>query len=185
MSIARYSVPSILLHWLTVAAIFSAFLLVWSLEWFDFEAQEKAIVFIHKSLGLTVILLTLARVILKVSGNAGTQAERETPLHRIAVALGHLGLYGLMLAAPVLGWLKTSAAGKAVSLFGLPLPALVSKNRDLAEWYGDLHETAAYVFLGLIALHILVALWHGFIRKDSVLYSMLPLRHLSTFKPNQ
>ena len=185
MSVARYSNPAILLHWLTVAAIFAAFGLVWSLEWFDFEAQEKAIVFVHKSLGMLVILLTLTRAFVKASGNAGTQVERETPLHHAAVLLGHIGLYSFMLVVPVLGWLKTSAAGKAISLFGIPVPALVAKDRNLAEWFGDLHENAAYIFLGMIALHALVALWHGVIRKDGVLYSMLPVRHLSSFKLNQ
>ena len=178
VSSPRYSSVSVFIHWVTVTCIFSAFTLVWATEYFDLEDYEKTIIFTHKSLGISVMVLTLLRLAIKLSGRAGDPVEKTDRLHRLATGLGHLGLYGFMLGTPLVGWLKSSAAGKAISLFGIPLPALMAKNRDLADTLGDLHETIAYAFLGLIALHVVAALWHSVIRKDGVMYSMLPVKRL-------
>jgi len=174
MTTPRYSNTSIILHWLTVLAIIAAFCVVWALDLFDLEDHSKLIVAIHRSCGLLVILLTVARMFCRATGKAGSPAERESLAHKVAVFLGHLGLYGFMLGVPLIGWAKTSAAGKVVALFGIPMPALLPRNRDLADILGDLHENLAYLFLFLIAAHLLIALWHGLIRRDDVLASMLP-----------
>lgn len=174
----RYSSILVLLHWLTAGSILVAFALVWSLEIFDLEAVEKNVVFIHKSLGLLVISLTVLRLAVKFSGNGGAGVVDPDPRINLLSKLGHLGLYGFMFVAPFMGWLKSNAAGREASLFGIPFPTLLEKDRDMAELFGELHEVAAYLFLALIAVHAAAAIWHRVARKDGVLYSMLPMKHL-------
>lgn len=169
-----YARSFIFLHWLTALMVALAFLLIEAKEYFDLEDWETAIVYVHKSAGMCVLILMLARITMKVSGGSGARQRQLSPLLERLGDITHWMIYVLMLAVPLTGWLKVSAAGKAIALFGIPVPALMVKNRDLADSFGTAHEVLAYLFLGMIALHLAAALWHGFIRKDTVLYSMLP-----------
>ena len=54
------------------------------------------------------------------------------------------------------------------------MPDLVAKDLDLHETMEGVHETLAYVLLGLVALHAAAALKHHFIQRDEVLARMLP-----------
>jgi cytochrome b561 len=60
-----------------------------------------------------------------------------------------------------------------------PLPALVPIDPDVADTFSELHETTAWVLTALIAAHVAAALWHHFMRRDGVLASMWPTRHLA------
>lgn len=174
----HYSVSALMLHWLTALLIMAAFLLIFSKEIFDLEDFEPTIVFLHKSIGFCVLLLTLPRLRLKISGKSGgSDVDLPPLLGKVAVA-SHGLFYVLMTAVPLAGWLKVSAAGKSLSLFGIPLPALLEKNRNLADIFSETHEILAYLLLGLIALHIGAALWHRLFHKDGVLYAMLPFERL-------
>lgn len=179
MPVVRHSSILIFFHWLTSFAILFAFALVWSKEIFDLESVERNIIFIHKSVGVLVILLTLIRILIKITGNAGESVLEPNPMLARLARLVHVGLYALMIVVPVIGWLKSNAAGKSVSMFGIILPALVEENRDLAKLFGEFHEFFAYVLLVSIALHVAAALWHKIVRKDGVMYSILPIKRLS------
>ena len=81
-----------------------------------------------------------------------------------------------MLAIPVLGWLKTNAAGHTASCFGLfTLPTLVSKNHELSHWLGELHAVTAYGLAALVGLHVLGALVHKLLKSENVLPRILPV----------
>jgi cytochrome b561 len=84
-------------------------------------------------------------------------------------------LYALLLAQPILGLLQTSAHGDHVDLFFIgQLPALIEKNRPLAQQLLTVHKSLGFSLLGLIALHVSAALFHHFWRRDDTLTAMLP-----------
>ena len=59
--------------------------------------------------------------------------------------------------------------------FGLfQIPALMAPDKALSEQVLWVHGLAAYILLGLVAIHIAAALYHHFIRGDGVLARMLP-----------
>jgi cytochrome b561 len=84
-------------------------------------------------------------------------------------------LYALLLAQPLLGILQTNAHGDQVNLFFIgQLPALIEKNRPLAQQLLTVHKAVGFSLLGLIALHVSAALFHHFWRRDNTLTAMLP-----------
>ena len=92
-----------------------------------------------------------------------------------AAHLGHLALYGLMLAIPLSGWLMSSAKGFQTVYFGvLPIPDLLGKNPDLGEWLAELHEALNLLLMLTLAGHVGAALKHHFIDQDDILRRMLP-----------
>jgi cytochrome b561 len=82
-----------------------------------------------------------------------------------------------MIAMPLLGWLALSAKGAPVSLFGLPLPALIGPSKALARNMKQIHETIATAGYFLIGLHAAAALFHHYVVHDNTLVRMLPARN--------
>ena len=102
--------------------------------------------------------------------------EPEPPAWQQASArLVHLGLYVLMIAMPLAGWLALSAAGKPIPFFGLHLPALIGKNKELADFIKEIHAIGAEIGYYLIGLHVSAVLFHHYFKHDNTLSRMLPL----------
>jgi cytochrome b561 len=81
----------------------------------------------------------------------------------------------LLIAVPISGWAASNAHAINLKLFAvMPLPNLVSPNTDLADTLDDYHKWASWAFGVLVLEHTLAALWHHYIRKNSVLVAMLP-----------
>lgn len=172
--VARKSGLTLAAHWLSALAVSLAFGLVWVREALDDDAVSHLLLTWHRQLGLLVLLLLAVRLIARQ--RQPRQEQALPPLLHWASQATQWLFYLLLLAMPLLGWAMTSAQGHALQLFNLaPLPPLLSVNPDLADSLQEWHELGASCLLGLIALHVLAALWHHGIRRDGVLASMLPL----------
>ena len=95
----------------------------------------------------------------------------------LAAHLGHWGLYALMLAIPLSGWLMSSAKGFQTVWFGvLPLPDLLDKDKALGNTLQTVHAVLNLGLIGLLLAHVGAALKHHFLQRDDVLTRMLPRR---------
>lgn len=130
---------------------------------------------LHKSLGITVLALVICRICWHSISKKPGFVETMKPWERKLATAGHTLLYLLMLMLPLTGWLMSSAAGRTVSFFGLfILPDLVSPDKILTKTFRGLHENIGTLIMITVGLHILAALKHHFMDKDSVLKRMLP-----------
>ncbi|GAA0002849.1 hypothetical protein BRDID11002_28500 [Bradyrhizobium diazoefficiens] len=77
-------------------------------------------------------------------------------------------LYLAVIVVVMLGWAHSGAHAPDYSdFFGLfHVPQFTSPDRAAANAYEDRHILFAYVLLALIAVHVVAALWHHFIRRD-------------------
>ena len=104
----------------------------------------------------------------------------QPPLARWQARLSHGvqgGLYLLMAALPLLGWLSMNAKGKTLVLWGVwSLPLLLNPDAALAHTLEDWHEWGANLGMALVALHTVAALVHHFVQGDNTLTRMLPGR---------
>jgi cytochrome b561 len=67
---------------------------------------------------------------------------------------------------PLLGWLKTNAAGHDLVLFDtVNFPTLIEKNRELSSIFGLSHSIVAYCFALLIGLHVAGGVAHYMMEK--------------------
>lgn len=176
----RYSTISISLHWLMFVLIAAGYAFIELRELFPKGSEPRdAMKSLHFMLGLSVLLLVIPRLIIRALGATPRIVPEPAAWQHTLAKLAHLALYVFMLVMPMLGWLLLSAAGKPIPFFGLHLPALVSENKDLAEWIKEIHETIGEIGYYLIGLHVLAALFHHFFQHDNTLTRMLP-----SFKPN-
>lgn len=178
-------------HWLTVLLILIQFPIglymtyrAYGMVYVDDKGETKTGLFdgttnllydTHKVVGLTILLVVLLRLMYRLS-NGAPSSDRSVPAALIGVShLTHWLIYLLLIAVPIGGYLGISYYG-ALSPFGIPLPAVTEKDEKFSETVFGWHETAAFVLLGLIVLHIAASIYHRFVRKDRVVERMLPKR---------
>lgn len=172
----RYSTVSLILHWTLAVLVLVQVLLITAHEATD-GPTSREFVQLHKSVGLTILLLTLARIGWRLR-NPALPAPPGTPNWRkIAARTVHVLFYVVLLILPLTGWLASSAGGREIAWFGLfDWPLLpIGGGREAARGFMNLHELAMKGLYVLIALHVGAALKHHFWDRDNVLHRMIPL----------
>jgi cytochrome b561 len=163
------------MHWLTAVLMLTVFALAFSIDLATSRAAHTALLQLHRSIGLTVWLLTLLRFAWRHFAKYPDWPSDMSQAMRVAAMATEYALYTLLLAQPILGILQTNAHGDHVNLFFIgQLPALIEKNQSLAHQLLAAHKAVGFSLLGLIALHVSAALFHHFWRRDDTLTAMLP-----------
>jgi cytochrome b561 len=170
-----YGKTAIALHWLTALLIVCGFTLGLSMVDLPLSRQKLQWYAWHKWIGITVFLLTCARLSWRLWHPA--PAPPAMPAWQVkAASISHGALYALLLAIPISGWVYSSATGIQVVYLGLvPLPDLLPKDRQSAAILLVVHQTLNFTLLALVCLHTAAALKHHFVDRDAVLARMLPL----------
>jgi len=173
--IVRYHPVSQLLHWLTVALILVQFIWAWRIDQAEGFRLRFELVTQHKSLGMAVLLLVLARLIWRFIVKPPPLPSHRPAWERRAASWGHGLLYALIIAMPLSGWAYSSAAGLGDFWWGpINWPSLVGANESLEDVMRRVHQVVG-LSLGVVAVgHALVALRHHFLLKDEILLRMLP-----------
>jgi cytochrome b561 len=168
----RYSSIARALHWiLAILIIFNLFL------GFAHDAlpREWKVMPIHKSIGLSVLALTVARILWRFTRETPPLPAAMPVWEKRAAHVTHFAFYAFMLVMPLTGWIMSSAGDQPLNwffLFDVPKFA-VSKGDAIVGISGESHEIMGFAWAVLIIVHVLAALRHHFILKDGVLRRMI------------
>jgi cytochrome b561 len=157
--IVGYSSVQIALHWLIAALV--AFQLVFGEGMTNVrDAAEEgatpsnldfAVSLGHYWFGIAILVLVLARLALRLKQGTPPRALTTATWMDWAAKLVHWAFYVMLFAMPVLGLLTIY----------------------VSDSFGDIHKLGKPVFIALIAVHVLAALFHQFIKRDGTLRRML------------
>jgi cytochrome b561 len=186
----RYGTGAMIFHWLIAALLIANICL--GLYFADLPRSDPwkfELTQLHKSIGLTVLVLSVLRLFWRLSHPA---PPLPTDLYwgvRVAARASHYLFYFLIIAIPLSGWLMVSASplGFPTNYFHLfhwpnlwfmaDLPR--AQKVALHDPLESVHNVLAWSAIVLIPLHVAAALYHQFIRRDDVLRRMLPRRRAS------
>ena len=171
----RYTSAAITLHWIVAILILANLAL--GLYTVDLPLSPRKLQFFsyHKWIGVTIFMLAAARLLWRLAHPVPALPATMRAWERTAAAWTHVLLYVLFFAAPLTGWLFSSATGfQTVYLGLLPIPDLVPKDKSLADALALAHKSINFTMAAVIALHAAAALKHHFIDKDDILKRMLP-----------
>jgi cytochrome b561/polyisoprenoid-binding protein YceI len=194
----RYSAVAIVLHWAIAFAIL--FMVPFGL-WMHETAEDGhagqglfAAYQLHKSIGLTVLALSLVRLGWRLANPPPPLPAHMPGWEKFVAKLTHWAFYALIIALPLTGWLYVSAGWsihdeaplpvatrwfglfEVPHLFGLDQASL-DVREDAAEAALTAHAYLGFTALGLAALHVAAALKHHFIDRDETLAHMVPGIH--------
>jgi cytochrome b561 len=173
--VPKYGTVAMLFHWLLAVMIVLALLLGWYMADLPFSLSRVKLFNWHKWLGMTIMLIAALRLVWRLWHPVPPLPVTMAQWERTLAHLSHGLMYLLFFAVPLIGWVRSSAAGFPVVYLGLvQLPDLVGKNRALAGSLKELHAVCAYLLAALIVLHIAAAIKHAVIDKDGVFFRMIP-----------
>jgi len=182
---ARYGGVAMTLHWLIAGALIVniGLGLYMSEVLSDGDVSRLAILQLHKSVGLTVLLLSVARLSWRLVNPVPPLPESMPPALRIAARASHVFLYFLIVAIPLTGWALVSSSRTAAptfyfGIFHWPTISFLAQlpraeKIPLHRGFGFVHVTLAWSAIALVPLHVFGALYHHW-RGDDVLRRMLP-----------
>ena len=186
VSQTRYSGVAMALHWLLALAIVANVGVAWYANTLHGLAKMPSMQ-IHKSLGITILLLTFVRLAWRLFKKPPEMRADLKPWERRLAQAVHVLFYLTMVALPLTGWAMVSATPLIhvypIDMFGLfhwpEIAPLANLPHDRMH---EVHETfeAAHGLLAklivyvLIPLHILGALKHQFLDRDNELGRMIP-----------
>lgn len=172
---ARWSLPLRLLHWAMAVLLVGLFGLGWAMTHLRFDLGTTFTYYQwHKSFGTLALGALVLRAVVRLAGRR--PPDLSGPGWQRVVAHGvHWGLYGVMLALPVSGWLMASASPLHLPtrpFNAFTLPDLVGPDMGLFTTLNTVHTVLAYGLAALLALHVLGALKHQLVDRDGLLRRM-------------
>ena len=171
---SRYDAALRILHWAIAAIIVAAIALGVAAFFLRPGSPPRVeILTIHKSLGMTALALVAVRVVWRLSVDAPAYSAGLGPLSRFGAHLVHVGLYALMIAMPVSGYLDSVAGGHDAPWFGVfTFPAAIGRSAALAHRAGFAHFYLAWTIGAALALHLAAVAWHAWVKRDEVFARM-------------
>ena len=188
----RYSAVAIALHWVIAIAILSMIPMGWFMSDLPNSSGLKESLYqMHKSIGITILILTIARIAWRVMNPPPQLPEDMPALEKTASHLVHLGFYALMILLPLSGWLLVSVNFEfqiPTVLFGLISWPHIPFTDGLKNQTGlavseFVHSKLAWVAIALLVLHVAGAIKHEITDEEGVLKRMIPGLFGKTDKP--
>jgi cytochrome b561 len=126
---------------------------------------------IHKSVGVSLLGLLFLRLFWRWTNP--TPVLTVTGWLAIIARLSVYVLYIMMLTMTLSGFIMSEAGNHPIQFFNLfEIPLILPFNRKLAFLASEIHSYSAFATVAIVCFHILAALYHHFILKDTVLKRM-------------
>jgi cytochrome b561 len=161
------------LHWIVAVIVLTMLAVALTMVRLPEGPTQNTLYELHKSLGVTLIPIILLRLFWRLTHKPVPLPHDIPLLNRLVAETVHWALYALLIVQPLLGWIGTSAYPAPVTLFGLKLPPIWPENNALSERILGVHRWVGYAIAALVCMHVAGALFHHFVRKDTVLLRML------------
>ena len=171
----RWGLVSVMIHWLSAITVVSMFVLgLWMVDLTLYDRWYNAAPDIHKSIGITLLIVTLARLGWRLSSVTPEPLENHTAFEKKAARLVHVLIYVLLFSIMLSGYLISTADGHPIDVFGLfEVPATLHGIDNQEDIAGDVHLVLAIMLMSLAAVHALAAVKHHVIDRDRTMLRML------------
>ena len=169
----KYSGLQIAIHWL----VFLLVIVTWcAMDLRGFFSREYRPWFnmVHVSCGMTILVLMVARLVIRLKRPAPPITPKPKPWMTGMAHLGHLVIYLLFIALPIIGLCLMYNRGHSWLAFGLVMPHAADSNFELVDFFKHYHVLLAKTSYYVVGLHALAALLHHYIWKDNALLRMMP-----------
>ena len=170
---AQFPLSARIFHWGMAALIFSMLLAGLSMVQ-TLQAWHAPIVAAHKFFGVLALIAVIARLANRFRFKSPALPADLPAAQKLAAMVTQALLYICMFAMPITGFLMVSASGQGINMLGLfTLPPIGEPSLVGYSFFRELHAITAVLLMLLIVMHVTAAVYHGLIRNDNVLRSML------------
>tara|TARA_B100001123_G_scaffold314789_1_gene352294 strand:- start:173 stop:745 length:573 start_codon:yes stop_codon:yes gene_type:complete len=130
---------------------------------------------IHKGLGAVLLVVILLRVLWRLTHRSLPMPGHWPPLERRIASVTHGFIYFLLVVVAVSGYVRVIADGFPIELLNwLGVPPLLPNMPAAVSVASLVHRFAAFVLVGLVAVHIAEVLRHQLVERDGEMARMWP-----------
>jgi cytochrome b561 len=179
----RYSAVAMVLHWIMAALILANLGVGWRMVFLKGLAQFDLFQ-LHKSIGITVLILSLARLGWRLVNPPPPLPQGMRPLDRLAARAVHWAFYAVMIGLPLTGWIMVSVSPLNIPTLlwrAIPWPHLpwlhqlpMDSRKAVETATAPVHLSLAIGSAALIVLHVAAAAKHQWVDRDGLLGRMVP-----------
>jgi cytochrome b561 len=182
---SRYDPIAITLHWLIAIALIAQVSLGWLMQQVPKQppGPRAAWFNLHKSIGLTLGALIVARLIWRLTHRPPPLPASLPRWQTFSAPALHRILYIAMLAMPLSGYFGSIYSGHPVRYFGVGLPSWGAQDDALKNLFSTIHFVAAWTLIALFAGHVTAALSH-LVSRDGIFRRMWPSARGAGSRPN-
>lgn len=171
----RYTAAAQWLHWITALLVLATIPIGWQMAEMKPGLPMRTVYFTaHKSIGVTILLLAVARLIWRCRHPAPPIPSGWPRWAVPAAKTNHILLYVLLLGMPASGYLRSATDGRGISYLGLFNLPLLPQDETVSRLALAIHHTGQWVVYALVVLHMFGTAWHVVVRRDGALDRMLP-----------
>ena len=157
----RYTTTAKVLHWLIGLALIGQIGFGWYLGEIERgTAARSVIVNLHKSIGLTLGVLILLRLLWRLRHPPPPFPDRLPPWQRVMARTSHIALYVCMVLMPLSGYIASNFSRWGVKYFGIALSPWGPDSPTIYAFFNGTHRLTSYVLVALICLHVIAAMGH-------------------------
>lgn len=169
----KYSGLQITIHWLVFLLVVVTYC---AMEFRGLAPRSYRPWFnmVHVSCGITILVLMVTRLLVRLKRPAPPIVPKPKPMIIGMSHLGHLLVYLLFIALPVIGLIMMYNRGNPWMAFGMVMPYATESNFDIVDVMKEYHVLLANLGYWLIGVHALAALMHHYFWKDNTLLRMMP-----------
>lgn len=167
--------PAKTLHWLGAILILLLLGHGWWMTHMAPRPERLANYAGHAALGYDLLLLLILRLLWRWTHTVPALPADLAPWERWSAKAGHFGLYLLMFASTLTGWVLagTFRTPMLKDAFGLPVPQLLTiQDRAVRGQIEESHMILSYLLGALVVVHVIGALRHHFIKHSDVMRRM-------------
>lgn len=174
-NVKRYNSVAMILHWLIFILLAIEVYIGWTHDSLP-KDQIGAAMGMHKSIGLSVLILSLFRLAWRVMNPPPPYPASMSRRDKIIMTATHHTFYLLMIGIPLAGWIMTSVGTRPLVFFGLfDFPKLpLSGMKDIGQAAGFAHGKLVWLGIILLILHVAAAIKHQLVDKDNIMARMIP-----------
>lgn len=171
----RYGSAARVLHWVTALLVFAIVPLGWIFAEFKHPlGGPEVYASLHKTLGLIVLALIVARLATRALNPPPPMPGRLAEWERVLAQASHWLLYLTFLVMPISGYLLSSAGDRPISVLGLVDIPKLPVARAIGATAKSIHLLGQWAVYALVLLHVAATVWHLAVRRDAILDRMLP-----------
>ncbi len=175
----RLSPLTIAFHWAVAIGIIGML----SLGFYMKETESYNLYDIHKSIGVLLLIIIVARSVWRLMNGWPVPAGRYSTIEIAIARFTHWTLLVTSIIMPVSGAISSGMGGNGIAFFGLTLVPknmhptkpfeAVPHNESVASFSSSIHEIVAWILVAVIVLHVFGALKHHIVDKDGTLRRIL------------
>lgn len=174
----RLSGVTITLHWLIALAMIAMVVFGLILEDMPRSDGKSALIQIHKSIGVIVLVFAVARLFWRAKQGMPAHVGIYSSIEQKLAKITHATLLASTLLLPLSGILLSVGSARPINIFGIPfVPQLLAEKNELLAQIGHAgHSILGKLLIAAVVLHIAGAAKHHLVDRDGTLRRMLGAR---------